>query len=131
MFPEECRYTNDHEWVRPDGEGFAKVGITTYATEALGEILYVVLPAVGTRLGQMEKFGEIEVVKTTSELFCPVSGEVVELNPKVQADAGIINKEPYDAGWIIRVRMNDPAELEALMTAEVYAEFVRGLTGGE
>ena len=130
MIPDNCRYTNEHEWVCPDGPDHVKIGITDYATGALGDIVFVELPAVGAALKAMGTFGSVEAVKTVSELFSPVTGTVVEVNPGVQSDPGVVNRSPYDEGWMIRVRMTNPAELDALLTPKAYEEMVAGLEGG-
>jgi len=130
MIPKDCRYTNEHEWVRPDGPGHVKIGITDYAQGALGDIVFVELPAAGTALNQMQPFGSVEAVKTVSDLFSPVTGAVVEVNAGVQADAGIVNRDPFGEGWMIRARMDKPAELDSLLSPEAYEEMVRGLEGG-
>ena len=104
MIPDNCRYTNEHEWVRPDGPDHVKIGITDFATGALGDIVFVELPAVGSALKSMATFGSVEAVKTVSDLFSPVTGEVAEVNPAVQTDPGVVNRSPYDEGWMIRAR---------------------------
>lgn len=128
--PKDCRYTNEHEWVRPDGAGFVKIGITDYAQGALGDIVFVELPEAGRALKQMEAFGSVEAVKTVSDLFSPVTGEVVEVNDAIRSDASVVNRSPYDEGWMVRARVSNPAEIETLLTPEAYAEMVSGLEGG-
>ncbi len=128
--PKDCRYTNEHEWVRPDGSGFVKIGITDYAQGALGDIVYVELPEPGRSIKQMEALGSIEAVKTVSDLFSPVSGEVVEVNEQVRTDASVVNRSPYDEGWMIRARVSNPAEIENLLTPQAYEKMVAGLEGG-
>ncbi len=130
MIPKDCRYTNEHEWVRPDGQGHVKIGITDYAQGALGDIVYVDLPAAGTPLSQMQPFGSVEAVKTVSDLYSPVTGEVADVNPALKSDPAVVNRSPYEEGWMIRARLNDPAEIDRLLTAEAYEDLVRGLEGG-
>ena len=129
MVPKDCRYTNEHEWVRVDGEGFVKIGITDYAQGALGDIVFIELPAPGTALSQMQPFGTIEAVKTASDLFSPVDGEVAESNGAVQDDPALINKSPFEEGWLIRAKIGDPARLDQLLTPEQYEELIQGLEG--
>ena len=131
MVPRECRYTSEHEWVRLDGPGHVKIGITDYAQGSLGDIVFVELPEIGKSLRQMDPFGTIEAVKTVSDLFSPLTGEVVEVNEAVRNDPGIVNRSPYEDGWMIRSRLQDPAELDRLLTAEAYEEMIRGLEGGQ
>jgi glycine cleavage system H protein len=130
MIPDNCRYTNEHEWVRLDGPDHVKIGITDYATGALGDIVFVELPAVGTGLTSMGTFGSVEAVKTVSDLFSPVTGTVVEVNSAVQSDPAVVNRSPYDEGWMIRARITNPAEIDALLTPKAYEELVAGLEGG-
>jgi glycine cleavage system H protein len=128
--PKDCRYTNEHEWVRPDGAGFVKIGITDYAQGALGDIVYVELPEPGRSVKQMEAFGSIEAVKTVSDIFSPVTGEVVEVNEMIKSDASVVNRSPYEEGWMVRARVSNPAEIEKLLTPNAYEEMVAGLEGG-
>ncbi len=130
MIPENCRYTNEHEWVRPDGPDHVKIGITDFATGALGDIVFVELPSTGAALTAMGSFGSVEAVKTVSDLFSPVTGAVVEVNPAIQSDPGVVNRSPYDEGWMIRARVTNPAEIDALLTPKAYEELVAGLEGG-
>ena len=121
--PDELRYSNEHEWVRAD-EGMAEVGITDYAQDQLGDIVYLDLPAVGAKVAQNEKMGEIESVKAVSDLFSPVSGELVEVNQEAIDDPELVNQEPYRRGWLFKVRLSDAGELENLLSAEAYRELV-------
>lgn len=130
MIPKDCRYTNEHEWVRPDGPGHVKIGITDYAQGALGDIVFVELPAVGTALNKMQPFGSVEAVKTVSDLFSPITGEVAELNPAIQGDAGVVNRDPYGEGWMIRARVDDLADLDELLSPAAYETMVANLEGG-
>jgi len=121
--PPELKYTKEHEWVRTEG-GIGTVGITDYAQDQLGDIVYVDLPAPGTRVSYLGKFGEIESVKAVSELFSPVTGEVVEVNAALVERPELVNQSPYGEGWMLRVRLNDPGELDRLLSAQEYDEFV-------
>ncbi|MBM3288368.1 MAG: glycine cleavage system protein GcvH [Candidatus Eisenbacteria bacterium] len=130
MIPKDCRYTNEHEWIRPDGPDHVKIGITDYAQGALGDIVFVELPSTGLTLTQMQPFGTIEAVKTVSDLFSPIDGEVVEVNEAVKSDPSIVNKSPHGEGWMIRARLARPGQMDDLLTPEAYEEIVRGLDGG-
>lgn len=118
--PSELRYTADHEWIRVEGEE-AYVGITDYAQSELGEIIFVDVTTEGETINQGEAFGAVEAVKTVSDLFMPATGEVLELNPELEAHPELVNSDPYGAGWIIRVRLSDASELDALLDSEQYA----------
>lgn len=121
--PTELRYTKSHEWVRVDDEGTATIGITDHAQELLGDLVFVELPEVGAELGAGAECAVVESVKAASDVFSPVSGEVIEVN-EVLADAPeTINQDAYEDGWIFRVRLADPDELGALMDADAYAEY--------
>ena len=126
--PGDLKYTKEHEWVRLDG-GDGTVGITDYAQDQLGDIVYVDLPGVGTQLVYLEKLGEIESVKAVSELFSPVSGEVVEVNGALTDKPELVNESPYGDGWMLRVRLSDPAELDRLLTAQQYGDYVSQAQG--
>ena len=121
--PTDRRYTKEHEWVRLD-DGVGTVGLTDYAQDQLGDIVYVDLPAPGTSVKQFDKLGEVESVKAVSDLYAPVSGEVVDMNEAVNDHPELVNESPYEEGWLVRVRLADPAELEALLTAEQYDQLV-------
>lgn len=119
--PQELQYTAEHEYVRrTEEEGVVVVGITDYAQDQLGDVVFVELPAAGDRLDRMQVFGTIEAVKAVSELFAPVAGEVVEVNAALDADPALVNTDPYGNGWMIRIRVSDASELEGLMDAEAY-----------
>ena len=122
--PSDRKYTKEHEWVRADGD-VGTVGITDYAQDQLGDIVFVEVPASGTKLTALQKFGEIESVKAVSELFSPVSGEVVERNEALTDNPQWVNDDPYGDGWMIRVRLSSPAELDALMSADEYESFLQ------
>jgi glycine cleavage system H protein len=124
--PDDLQYTAEHEYVRRlDEEGVVEVGITDYAQGELGDVVFVELPSVGDRFERMQVFGTIEAVKAVSELFAPLRGEIVAVNDGLDATPGLVNDDPYGAGWMIRVRIDDPADLESLLDAAAY----RALTG--
>lgn len=127
-FPESLKYTNEHEWVRLEEDGTVVVGITDFAQSELGELVYVEVDTVGEEIEKDEVFGTVEAVKTTSDLFMPISGEVLEFNPELDENEGdnpgLLNEDPYEAGWIIKIKPSDPMELEDLMDAEAYKEMV-------
>ncbi|HET8945194.1 MAG TPA: glycine cleavage system protein GcvH [Dehalococcoidia bacterium] len=125
--PADRRYSKEHEWVRVDGDS-GTVGITDYAQDQLGDIVFVELPAAGTAVKYMEKFGEIESVKAVSELFSPVSGEVTETNGALRDNPQYVNDSPYDEGWMAKVRLDDASELDKLMTAAQYDDYIQGLS---
>jgi glycine cleavage system H protein len=123
--PAELRYTTEHEWVAIDGP-VASVGITDYAQNALGDVVYVSAPAPGTRVSAGEPCGEVESTKSVSDIYSPVDGEVTEVNPDIDDDPGLVNSDPYGAGWLIKVRLDDGAvEPAGLLTADEYAELTK------
>jgi glycine cleavage system H protein len=122
-FPEQLKYTNEHEWIRLDGE-FAYVGITDYAQEQLGDIVFVDIPSVGDTLAQGEVFGTIEVVKTISDLFLPVSGEIIEMNETLEDNPELVNSDPYDKGWIIKIKPSNLSEFDSLLDASAYRNLI-------
>ncbi len=117
-------YTRDHEWVKVEGN-IATIGITDFAVQELGDLVYVELPAVGDEVRAGERLAAVESVKAASDVFAPVSGEVVEVNEALEDEAGLLNESPMDEAWIVRVEMNDPKELDALMDRAEYDEFVK------
>ncbi|MEX0801478.1 MAG: glycine cleavage system protein GcvH [Dehalococcoidia bacterium] len=121
--PPGLRYTKEHEWVRAEGD-LGTVGITDYAQDQLGDVVFLSLPEPGKQLEQMAVFGEIESVKAVSELYSPVSGEVVEANVALADKPELVNDSPYDEGWLIRVRLADAAELDGLLSGEQYREYL-------
>ncbi len=121
--PPELKYAKSHEWVRVEGD-LATIGITDYAQDQLGDVVYIELPEVGRTLQQEEAFGSVESVKAVSELLAPVGGEVVEVNEELLDTPETVNEDPYSAGWMIIVRMDDPSEVKDLLTAEQYQAFV-------
>ena len=121
--PAQLKYTTDHEWVRIEGD-MAFIGITDYAQGELGEIVYVDVPTEGETVAAGEVFGSIEAVKTVADLLMPIEGEVVELNAALEDQPELVNNDPYGEGWIIKVKMADPAKAEALMDAAAYNSFL-------
>ena len=119
--PGDLRYSKEHEWVRVDGST-ATIGITSFAADELGDIVFIELPEVGSRLSQFGGFGVVESVKAVSDLFAPISGEVTEVNDALAGQPELLNSDAYGEGWIARVTLADSAELDALMDAEAYAE---------
>jgi glycine cleavage system H protein len=123
MVPSDLRYTKDHEWVRVDGDD-ATIGITDYAATQLGDIVFVELPEVGRSVDQFAAFGVVESVKAVSDLFAPVSGEVVETNAELGSKPELVNGEPYGAGWMLRVRVSDKDQLGELLDAAAYEQLI-------
>ncbi|TMB93949.1 MAG: glycine cleavage system protein GcvH [Chloroflexi bacterium] len=121
--PNDLRYTKEHEWVRVQGDE-GTVGITDYAQDQLGDIVFVELPAAGAGVSYMQKFGEIESVKAVSELFSPVSGEVLEANAALADKPQLVNESAYGEGWMLRIRLKNPSELDKLLSAADYEEFL-------
>ncbi len=126
MNPRDCKYSKEHEWVRLEG-GLATVGITDYAQDQLGDIVYVELPPLGEILTQFQPFGVVESVKAASDLYAPLSGEVLEVNEELAEHPEFVNQDPYGQGWMIRIEPSDTSELENLLTAEEYEEHLKGL----
>jgi len=122
-FPENLKYTSEHEWVRLDGE-FAYIGITDYAQDQLGDIVFVDIPSVGETLVSGDVFGTIEVVKTISDLFLPVSGEILEINDALEDNPELVNSDPYGEGWIVKVKPSDLSELDTLLDATAYRKLI-------
>jgi len=121
--PANLRYTKDHEWLRIEGE-FAFIGITDFAQGELGDIVFLEIETEGETLDKEEVFGTVEAVKTVSDLFMPVTGEILEVNPALADSPDLINKDPYGEGWMIKIRISDSAELESLLSAEQYQELL-------
>jgi glycine cleavage system H protein len=124
--PEELRYTEEHEWVATREETLVRVGITEYAQDQLGDVVFVDLPEVGRQVSAGDVFGEVESTKSVSELFAPVDGEVVAVNDGVADSPELINSDPYGEGWLIEIRLDDPSGLEALLEAEAYDALTKG-----
>jgi glycine cleavage system H protein len=124
-FPDELRYTTEHEWAR-EQNGVVTVGITGYATEQLGDVVFVELPAVGRKLEPGKPFGVVEAVKTVSDLYAPIAGEVVEVNAALADDPAVVNREPYGQGWMVRIKPSDAGALGKLLSSADYAKHVEG-----
>jgi glycine cleavage system H protein len=122
LVPDDLRYTAEHEWVRQVSEGVIRFGITDYAQDALGDIVFVTLPNVGAQVATGSTCGEVESTKSVSDIYAPVTGEVLARNDAVETSPETINSDPYDAGWIAEVRVDDPAALDALMTPQQYRD---------
>jgi glycine cleavage system H protein len=124
-FPENVRYTKDHEWARQEGD-IVIAGISDYAQDQLGDVVYVELPPVGDRFENGDVFGTVESVKAVSEMFIPVAGEVVAINAALSDTPDVVNADPYGAGWMIHIKPSDPTSLETLMTREAYLDMLKG-----
>ncbi len=122
--PANLKYTSEHEWVRTEADGTAYVGITDYAQSQLGDIVFVDVDTVGETLDRGETFGAVEAVKTVSDLFIPVSGEIAELNPALSDKPELVNQDPYGEGWMIKVKMSKPAEASELLDAAAYEKLI-------
>lgn len=125
--PENLRYSKDHEWVSVAGET-ATIGITDYAQHSLGDVVYVELPKAGETFNEHEAFGSVESVKAVSEIFTPVSGEVTEVNEGLNDTPEVVNSNPYDGGWMVKLRMSNPGEVDALLSAAEYEEYLNANT---
>lgn len=125
-FPQDLRYTSEHEWVRITEGNIATIGITDFAQGELGDIVYVDIDSIGNQLNANEVFGSVEAVKTVSDLFMPVDGKVLEVNAALDGSPDLVNTDPYGEGWIIKVEMSDPSQLEGLMDAAAYESSVAG-----
>jgi len=122
--PEDLHYSKDHEWVRVEGD-VGTIGITDHAQDSLGDVVYVELPKAGDIFAAHEAFGSVESVKAVSEIFTPVGGEIVEANEALQDEPEKVNSDPYDEGWMIRIRMRNPGEVDSLLTAAEYEDFTK------
>jgi len=120
---ENLKYTEDHEWLRVEGE-FGYIGVSDYAQDQLGDVVFVEVETVGETLKKGEALGTIEAVKTVSDIFMPVSGEILEFNPGLESNPEIINKDPYGEGWIVKIKIANPAEINALMDAGQYKDLI-------
>ncbi len=123
-FPANCKYTDDHEWVRIDSGNIAYVGITDFAQSELGELVYIEVETVGETVNAHAIFGTVEAVKTTSDLFMPVQGKVLEFNKQAEDNPALINEDPYGAGWIVKIELTNPADLDALLDDVKYQALV-------
>jgi glycine cleavage system H protein len=122
-FPENLKYTKDHEWILVDGET-GTIGITEYAQGELGDVVFLDIPTVGKQVKVGESFGTIEAVKAVSELYAPVSGTVMELNPNLESQPELVNKEPYDGGWMVKIKMTNKSELNNLLDSTNYRKLI-------
>jgi glycine cleavage system H protein len=122
--PANLKYTKDHEWLKVDGE-FAFIGITDHAQHELGDIVFIEVETVGETLGKHESFGTIEAVKTVSDMFMPVGGEVLEYNENLTTNPEIINQDPYEKGWVIKIKISDAGEVSGLLDAAQYADLIK------
>lgn len=122
--PEELKYTEEHEWIRDNGDGTITVGITDFAQGELGDIVFVELEPEGSEFVKDDVLGTVEAVKTVSELFSPVSGEVVEINEELEDDPELVNTDPYGKGWMVKIKMSDASELETLLSADDYKDII-------
>jgi glycine cleavage system H protein len=122
-FPEDVRYTAEHEWARSE-RGAITVGITSYATDQLGDVVFVELPEVGKRVEATKPFGVVEAVKTVSDLYAPVGGQIVEVNGALADNPGLVNSAPFADGWMIRIKPDNPGDLQGLMSAEEYERLI-------
>ncbi len=123
MYPDDLKYSAEHEWVRMGGN-IAEIGVTVFARDSLGNVVFVDLPEVGAKVEQFAKFGEIESVKTVSDLVSPISGKIIEINLEVVDNPSVINDDPYRSGWLIKVEIIDPSQLDKLMGSEAYKSMV-------
>ena len=124
--PEDVRYANDHEWAKPEN-GKTTIGISDYAQDQLGDIVFVELPQIGATFGKGEQFGTVESVKAVAELYMPLGGEVLSVNKSLEESPELLNKAPYNEGWILQVKPSEPSEVNALMTKEAYLQMLKGL----
>jgi len=121
-YPEDLKYTREHEWVRDNGDGTITIGITDFAQSELGDIVFVELEPKDSEFNRDEVIGTVEAVKTVSELFAPVSGTIQEVNKELEEDPELVNSDPYGQGWMVKFKVSDPKELDTLMSAEEYRE---------
>jgi len=126
MYPNDLRYTKEHEWIKPEG-GEALVGITDFAQHQLGDIIFVELPAVGKELAARQSIGVVESVKSVSDVYAPVAGAVVAVNEALAQTADLLNKDPHGMGWIVRIKIKDEKDLDGLLSAGEYEKFLEGL----
>jgi glycine cleavage system H protein len=123
-FPADLKYTKDHEWIRLESADVAVVGITDFAQKELGDIVYVDINTIGETVAEGEVFGSVEAVKTVSDLFIPVTGEVLEVNPALDATPELVNNDPYGDGWMVKIKLTNPDDIGKLMSVEDYQELV-------
>ncbi|MFU8804955.1 MAG: glycine cleavage system protein GcvH [Bradymonadaceae bacterium] len=122
--PEGFRFSREHEWAHDNGDGTVTIGVSHYAQDALGDIVFVELPGLGDTFDAEQEFGVVESVKTVSDVYAPVAGEIVAVNDELEDAPELVNESPYEGGWLVRIKMNDPDDLDGLMDAESYEEFL-------
>ena len=127
MNPEDRHYSSEHEWAKPEVDGSVQIGITEFAQEQLGDIVFVELPSVGAYIDQMQKIGEVESVKSVSDIFSPIAGQVIEANQSIVENPESVNQDPYGDGWLIRILPSKPDQLDQLMSAGEYELFLNSL----
>lgn len=130
-YPEELRYTKEHEWAAQEQADRVRVGITDFAQDALGDVVYIDLPQEGTEVRAGETFGEVESTKSVSDIFSPVTGRIVERNTNLEDQPELVNEDPYGEGWMVLIEVSDPAQLEELLAADAYQAFVEKGDGEE
>jgi len=123
-YPDDLKYTREHEWLRDNGDGTATIGITDFAQNELGDIVFVELEEEGFEFDQDDTFGTVEAVKTVSELYAPVDGEIAEINEQLEDEPELVNGDPYGEGWMIKIKVSDASQLDDLMSAEEYQEII-------
>ena len=128
-YPDDVRYTKEHEWTRAEGDRRVRVGITDFAQDALGDVVYVDVPEVGTEVRSGAPFGEVESTKSVSDVYSPVTGSVIERNAQLEERPELVNEDPYGEGWIVAIELSDPGELDALLDAAAYRAFVEESQG--
>ena len=126
VLPDDVRYADDHEWAKPESDKMT-IGVSDYAQDQLGDIVFVELPQIGATFGKGDQFGTVESVKAVAELYMPLGGEVLSINTSLEESPELLNKAPYSEGWIIQVKPSDPSELNSLMTKEAYLQMLKGL----
>ena len=122
--PSDLKYTQEHEWIRDNGDGTVTVGITDFAQGERGDIVFVELEPEGFEFDKEEVFGTVEAVKTVSELFAPVAGEIIEVNEELEDDPELVNNDPYDSGWMVKIKVSDPSQIDELLSAEDYQDVI-------
>lgn len=122
-FPDNLKYTSEHEWIRVEGKN-GWIGITDFAQSELGDVVYIELPTVGSKIEKGKSLGTIEAVKAVSDLFAPIAGEIIEVNPEVKDHPEIVNKDPYGAGWMVKIAISDPGQLNNLLDVQAYTSLI-------
>ena len=122
--PEDRKYSKDHEWIVLDSDGTARIGVSDFAQEQLGDVVFIELPDVGANFSQFDKMGEVESVKAVSDLYVPASGEITEVNQQVISNPELLNEDPYNQGWLVKVRLNNPEELDYLLDSKSYINII-------